>query len=222
MPRPVFIDLYFTLIEPDPAYNWATLAAPLLGIDDHAFHTAAGRSYQARMVGTYRQAEEIVDQTLSYLGITVTPEVHATLTKQRLEFFSTLRVYPDTIPTLQALRDRGHQIALVTNCSAETIPMMEPMGLLNLFDAIAYSCDVRSAKPEPGIYQHAIDALGVDPREVVYVGDGDTQEHAGAAKFGMTTVLLQRPGAKVRAVQTDYVISSLTELLDLAPLSQGA
>jgi putative hydrolase of the HAD superfamily len=122
--------------------------------------------------------------------------------------------------TLTTLRQRGHALALVTNCSAETEVALDRLELRPLFDVLALSSSIKAAKPDPAIYQYAIDGLGIDPATAVFVGDGDTEEHAGAARFGMTTVLLKRPGATERNVQTDYTITSLLELLDL-PALQG-
>lgn len=222
MPRPVFIDLYFTLIEPDPAADWIADASLLLGVDADALRAASMVSFNDRMVGAVATAEEVIDSTLAALGRRVEPHVHARLVEHRWSYFHGLRLYPDTLPTLRALRERGHKLALITNCSTETAAPLERLGLAEFFDAMALSCDLRAAKPDPAIYQYALDKLGLDPRTVVYVGDGDTQEHAGAARFGMTTVLLKRPDGPRRDVTADYTIGSLLELLELPALADAA
>jgi putative hydrolase of the HAD superfamily len=215
MPRPIFFDLYFTLLEPDPASPWLRETIRLLGVEPKLVQAASLESYHDRMIGAITTPDEVVDRSLAHLGITVEPAVRDQLIAHRWEFFHTARLFGDVLPALSRLRERGHRLALVTNCSAETSVTIERLELGRFFEAMALSCDLRSAKPDPEIYQYALDALGVDPAEVVYVGDGDTEEHAGAASFGMTTVLLQRPGAKVRDVKTDYVIASLDELFGL-------
>jgi len=218
MPRPVFFDLYFTLLEPDPASPWLKNTISLLGVEPALVQAASQESFHDRMIGTITTPGEVIDRTLAHLGRTVEPAVRDQLIAHRWEFFHTARLFADVLPALDRLRADGHRLALVTNCSAETSVTIERLELGRFFEAMALSCDLRSAKPDPAIYQYALDALGVDPAEVVYVGDGDTDEHAGAARFGMTTVLLQRPGAKVRDVQADYVISSLDELFGLGIL----
>ena len=220
MPRPVLIDLYFTLIEPDPEHSGLETSAQLLEISPQSFQAASIRSFDARMIGTLRTPEEVIDLVLQELDRTVSADVYTQLVAQRWGFFHGLRLYPDVWDTLTTLKERGHQLGLVTNCSAETTLVLERLQLEPFFDVLALSCEIGAAKPDPRIYQHALDQLGVDPSTVVYVGDGDTDEHAGAARFGMTTVLLQRPHSPQRTVQADYTISSLTALPDL-PIVQG-
>lgn len=215
MPRPVFFDLYFTLLEPDPALRWLAASAKLLGISVADWGVASQTSFHDRMVGTIRQPEETIDRTLAHLGRTVDSDVYAQLVAYRWDFFNSARLFPDVLPILERLRERDHRLGLVTNCSAETSVTLERLQLGRFFEVLALSCDLQSAKPDSTIYQYAIDGLGVDPSSVVYVGDGDTEEHAGAARFGMTTVLLQRPGAKLRDVHADHTIASLDELLHL-------
>ncbi len=218
MPRPILIDLYFTLIEPDPALQWFNASAELLGVTPAILRDASMPSFNDRMIGTITTPEEVINHALAQLGRRVDPETYARLVALRWDFFHGLRRYPDVLPALTTLRQRGHAIALVTNCSAETEVALDRLELRPLFDVLALSSSLKAAKPDPAIYQYAIDGLGIDPASAVYVGDGDTEEHAGAAHFGMTTVLLSRPGATVRNVQADYTIASLLELLDLPAL----
>ena len=50
------------------------------------------------------------------------------------------------------------------------------------FDHHIFSGEVRSVKPEPAIYQHCIDALGVQPSEALFIDDRDVNlEQARAA-----------------------------------------
>ncbi|HEY1015067.1 MAG TPA: HAD family hydrolase, partial [Herpetosiphonaceae bacterium] len=210
MPRPVLIDLYYTLIEPAPDMGWFNDSAALLGVTPRQLRDASMPSFNDRMTGAVASAEAVIDRLLAELGRDQPePELYARLVAKRWEYFHGITLFPDALPALDELRARGHKLALVTNCSVETSHTLERLDLARRFDALSLSCDVRSAKPDPGIYQHAIDALGIDPASAVYVGDGDTDEHAGAARFGMTTVLLQRPGAKVRPVRADWTIASL-------------
>lgn len=220
MPRPILIDLYFTLIEPDPGLQWFNASAELLGIAPAVLRDASMPSFNDRMIGTITTPEEVIDHALAQLGRRVDRQTYAQLVARRWEFFHGLRLYADVMPTLTTLRTRGHQLALVTNCSAETEVALDRLGLRPLFDVLALSCAVKAAKPDPAIYQYALDGLGIDPATAVYVGDGDTEEHAGAAGFGMTTVLLSRPGATERKVQADYTIASLLDLFDLAALQE--
>ena len=57
------------------------------------------------------------------------------------------RLYDDVIPFLRALRDRGIKIAIVSNCTENTRPMLVALGVDALADALVLSCEVGAAKP---------------------------------------------------------------------------
>ena len=67
--------------------------------------------------------------------------------------------------------------------------------LAGLFDAEVFSNAVGLAKPDPRIYHHCCDLLGVSPAEAVFVGDGANDELDGARRVGMDAILIHRPGA---------------------------
>jgi putative hydrolase of the HAD superfamily len=77
-------------------------------------------------------------------------------------------------------------------------------------------------KPDPRIYRLACENLGVTPEQVLYVGDGSSNELTGATVVGMHPVQIQDPGetADTHFVDkeqdwTGPVITSLSEVLDI-------
>jgi putative hydrolase of the HAD superfamily len=94
---------------------------------------------------------------------------------------------PGTRETLRELRERGARLGLVSNCSSDVRTMLDRADLLPLFDTVTLSAEVGLMKPDPRIFRHAMDALGVT--EGYYVGDGDDGELAGARRAGLTDVL---------------------------------
>jgi len=65
-------------------------------------------------------------------------------------------------------------------------------------------------KPDPRIYQLALEQLGVDPGEAIFVGDGANDELAGADRVGMRAVQVWK-----RDDWSGERIDSFEELLDL-------
>jgi putative hydrolase of the HAD superfamily len=61
-----------------------------------------------------------------------------------------------------------------------------------LFDTVLFSCEVKLKKPDRRIYELCAQRLGVEPDECLYVGNGGSDELAGARRAGMTPVLLTR------------------------------
>ena len=137
-------------------------------------------------------------------------------------------LFPDVIPTLEWLRERGYRIGSVTNRALSGEPFRRELahhGLLDYFEVLSISCDVGYMKPHAAIFQHALEALGVAPEEAVMVGDSLRADVAGAQALGMTAVWKrnhpshdeERPltlpnGQGPVVVVPDYTIETLGEL----------
>ena len=72
-------------------------------------------------------------------------------------------------------------------------------GLAERFDVIVDSHLVGFKKPDPAIFRHALELLGVEPDEAVFVGDSYVHDALAARAAGMRAVLLDpldlHPGA---------------------------
>ena len=97
--------------------------------------------------------------------------------------------YDDARPTLAGLKAIGVRLALVSNISRDLRPELRRANLLDLFDALILSFEVRAVKPHPPIFRHALDALGVTADQALMVGDDPTMD-SGAAALGIRTLLL--------------------------------
>ncbi|MEL6151570.1 MAG: HAD family hydrolase [Chloroflexota bacterium] len=96
---------------------------------------------------------------------------------------------PDTLKTLLA---NDIKIGIVTN-AFQTMSMrdheLEAHGLLQYFASCRFSAaDVGHLKPHPAIFEAALDCIGTEPEETVFVGDSLTADIAGANRVGMKTV----------------------------------
>ena len=99
--------------------------------------------------------------------------------------------YPEAAPTLTALRDAGLTVGVCSNWGWELNAYLDEVGLLHLIDASITSARAGSRKPHPRIYAKAADALGVDPTDVLFVGDSwepDVAGHAASACAPSTSV----------------------------------
>ncbi len=83
-------------------------------------------------------------------------------------------------------------MALVSNASTGEVAAWSRSPLAPCFDAVVFSCACGYAKPESPIYQLAAERLSVDVRHCLFVGDGGSNEHEGAARAGMYPLLLTR------------------------------
>ena len=66
------------------------------------------------------------------------------------------------------------------------------LGLAGYVDTFVSSADVGLAKPNPAPYLRALEDIGVEPHDALFVGDSPVTDIPGAKNAGMRAVLLQR------------------------------
>ena len=101
-----------------------------------------------------------------------------------------LRPVSGALELLDWLTSRGMRIGLVVNCGPDIPHAWQEFPLARYFHYCAFSCQLGAVKPEPEIYRSALEALNLEPRETLYVGDGSRQELSGAACCGIRPILL--------------------------------
>jgi len=102
---------------------------------------------------------------------------------------------PAMVRAIQALRRRGLAVAALTNnWASDGDPQTALSELRAAFDAFIESSVVGLRKPDPRIYLHACEALGVRPPEAVFLDDIGRNLKA-ARELGMATIKVEEPGA---------------------------
>jgi putative hydrolase of the HAD superfamily len=110
-----------------------------------------------------------------------------------------------------------HRIGVVSNFYGNLQAVLEETGLAPSVGAAVDSTIVGCKKPDPRIFQAALDALGATAEEAVFVGDSLPRDMAGARAMGMRHVWL-RPETSANGdpcCAEDSVISRLSDLLRL-------
>ncbi|MCZ7426801.1 HAD family hydrolase [Micromonospora sp. WMMA1949] len=190
MPRPVVFDLFHTLVHgaDDERDRVVGEMALIVGVEPAALVDAYHATWRDRLVRW--NAEETVRILAGRLGGAATDEQVARAAAHRLALARRVlgRVSAGTLDVLDALRERGHRLALISNATSETAEAWAAGPLARRFDVAVFSCEVGLAKPDPAIYRTAAQRLGVAPGDCVYVGDGADGELAGAAAVGMTVL----------------------------------
>jgi putative hydrolase of the HAD superfamily len=103
----------------------------------------------------------------------------------------THRLERTMIGLLDALRERGLKVGLVSNLFDPPALMRElfgEIGLLDRLDAIALSAEVGKRKPHRAIFESALEQAGVAPGEAVMVGDRLREDVGGAQAIGMAAI----------------------------------
>jgi putative hydrolase of the HAD superfamily len=126
------------------------------------------------------------------------------------------KVYPEVLPTLNDLRNRGLELGIVSNFDSRLFKVLKGLGLAEVFDTVTISSLAHAAKPSPKIFEVALEQHAVDPGEAMHVGDSVRDDVEGAMKAGLAAVLLARQGKQ--APPGIPVIRTLDELIPLLAL----
>jgi putative hydrolase of the HAD superfamily len=100
--------------------------------------------------------------------------------------------FPDTLPTLKALRARGLPVGIVSDTGFDLRPAMDLLGLSPFIDTVVMSFEYGVCKPAARVFLTACDQLHVHPERTLMVGDNPLTD-SGAVAAGMYVFLLPRP-----------------------------
>jgi putative hydrolase of the HAD superfamily len=124
----------------------------------------------------------------------------------------------DNAPLLARLA-RHARLGIVSNFYGNLARVCDDAGIRPLFSVLVDSAHVGCAKPEPRIFHHALDALGLGPAQATFVGDSLARDMAGARAVGMRHIWLvgETAPAQDPCCRGDRVIHSLKDLEALLP-----
>lgn len=131
-------------------------------------------------------------------------------------------VYEDTFQTLDKLKGQ-YKLLLLTNGSPDlqTTKLSITPEIAPYFDHIIISGDFGRGKPDPAIFEHALEVMGVEKNNVVMVGDNLMTDILGATRVGMRSVWINRHDKERNEVIPDYEIKELEELFGILDQLNG-
>ena len=230
MIKAVFFDFYETLCV------WGESLRPRLEkitdryaceIDWERYATARENLYaeasgsdptEHSLLGTMQEIVESYYEFIKALGVqTHIEQITWELLQSEHSLFAAnaATLYDDVVPTLQRLRSEGFKLAIVSNWDTPLDPLTERLGIAGYFDVITASHDgrIRSAKPDPHIFNYTLAKIEVSAEETVHVGDTYEADIVGAQNVGIRPILIDREGTQ--AGKWKETIQSLTELPEL-------
>ena len=213
----VLVDLYDTFGWSEWR-DWQHTLAAELGVSYEEMGRAFDATRPARSVGSFADATADLAVVAGAAGVQLTPERLAELhAMEHARIEESLFVYEDSIPVIRELRSRGVKTALVSNCSHNTRPGVDRLGLEDEFDAVILSFEVRARKPDPAIYRIALERLGDPAPERSAFVDDQPPYCDGAAALGMDAFVIFRPNQPAEGTPASTnghpAITDLTALL---------
>jgi HAD superfamily hydrolase (TIGR01509 family) len=143
--------------------------------------------------------------------------LHEILDAEQMCWDRAVRLDPDALPILSWLSVQGIKRAVCSNAPFPPEMMrrqVETNGVAELVDAVVFSSETGKRKPAPEMYLAALEAIGVDAKQALFVGDRVREDYEGPRALGMRAVIFT---AHAEAPTADGIptISSLTELANL-------
>ena len=116
-----------------------------------------------------------------------------------IQVFGQLRVHPEMVEAVRAVRRRGIRTAAVTNNARELAEIWRTAVFADdLFDLVVDSSEVGLRKPDPAIFELTLDKLGVLAEEAILLDDMAVNCDAAAA-LGIRPLLVSADPAAVAA-----------------------
>jgi putative hydrolase of the HAD superfamily len=177
---------------------------------------AAGERFFAESASTpdYDDYHRVI---LCGLGVPATPELLAELVRP-VPPDQVLETFPEVPGVLAELRRRGVRMAVVSDAWPDLPDLHAGLGIGEYFEAYAISRVLGCTKPDPRMYRHASEALGLAPDECLFIDD-DPDLVVAAVDLGYAGLAMQRSPISSGTVSplSRQVVSvrSLTEILEL-------
>ncbi len=191
-PDAVLLDLFHTLVVLRPGGDLGPPVHEALGVDRDAWRAAFFADQAGRLLGGISDPVEALRVVVRDVDPDVPEERIRKAARDRARRLEDALVHVDAgvLDALARLRSAGIRCVLVSNAGSDEILAWPRSPLAPLMDAVVFSCDVGIAKPDAGIYLHALEAAGADAARCLFAGDGGSDELRGARAVGLRTVLV--------------------------------
>ncbi len=123
------------------------------------------------------------------------------------------RLYEDVVASrlVDRLKEKGVILGIVSNWDSRLKEILDNLEIGHQFDFILASTVIGSAKPDPFIFEQALQLSGALPNEALHIGDEPATDITGAKALGIDAILIDR---KNRYPDCDAkVIRSFMELV---------
>jgi len=208
--KAIFFDWFNTLASYEPAREKLHSQA----LKEYGFEVSPDRVLPAVLEGdayffeentnspmAKRDPEEQAEILMRYQSIIVSKagvkadrELVAKIMKKVGELFKGTRwiLFDDALPILKELKQQNFIVGLLSNFDKDMKPIFRELSLEPYLDFAVTSKEVGADKPNPLIFQTALQRAGVDASEAIHIGDQYKIDVVGARGVGITPILIDR------------------------------
>ena len=218
----ISLDVGGVLVVPEHEALARRLTAAGVAHDRRAF--AVGHYHaMAAVDAAQSEPETFADYLSGFLAAVGVPEDQRAAGRRALEGWFGAPAWRQPLPGaaagLQALAAAGVRLVVTSNSDGSVAAMLADVGLAQVGEgpgvavaAVVDSGVVGVAKPDPALYGHTVVAAGVDPAQILHVGDSVHYDVRGAAAAGLRSAHFDPFGL---CPAGDHVhVAALEDLLD--------
>ena len=168
------------------------------------------------LMGRYVEFWQITGDALDF-ALETHQVSDSSLREDLMQAYLELSCYPDVPLALKALRQRSIRCAILSNGSpAMLAAAVENAELVDRFSAVISVDPIQIYKPDPRVYQMAVDELQLEPAQIAFQSS-NAWDAVGAAAFGFQVVWVNRFGQQLErlGVQGAAELKTLEGLPDL-------
>jgi len=106
------------------------------------------------------------------------------------EFYKPESIIPDDVRrALPQLKEAGYILGIISNRDKPYQDELQEHGIDEFFDFALAAGEVNIFKPEPGVFEYALQLVKLSPKEAIYVGDNYYADVVGARRAGLRPIL---------------------------------
>ncbi len=193
--RWMFFDLFDTLctVNEPVYYEGKKRAAEAAGLPYDEFMKAWKATGPAASVGQLRDPYARAKTALESCGVTDRAKIARVAELDVETIRGCVFFYEGAKETLASLREAGFKLGLISNATATTAFIVQPLGLRERLDLLVFSYEAKAAKPDLAIFDLALRRAGCRASEAIFIGDGANRELDGAREAGLATLCMDHP-----------------------------
>jgi putative hydrolase of the HAD superfamily len=192
--RAVFLDALGTLVELEPPWLPLRDRVPTEISDERLVDALRAEMAYYRDHAHEGRDQESLAELRERCAAVVSGRLGIEVTVDELVSSIRFSAYPDVVPALSRLRERGLRLVAVSNWDCSLGRVLERCGLGGMLDGTVTSAGAGARKPDPAIFAVALELTGCGPDEALHVGDTAEEDVAGALAAGIRALLIDRDG----------------------------
>ncbi len=101
-------------------------------------------------------------------------------------------VFPDVVPALNRWQSKGIELGVISNFDTRLNKILKALELTQFFTSVTISSEAGFAKPDPNIFEIALNKHGVTAKQAWHIGDSSIEDYQGAKRVGISAFCLNR------------------------------